>query len=376
MDIKQTKATKLAYSNLRSILMESIYLKYGKDYTRPTQIYGVLTNRCNLKCKMCYYWRKEPTEIPASYWIKALISLRKFTGFYHINLSGGEPLIKKDIFDILQACQENDISVGITTNGFLLNKNRVDKLIDNNIFNINISIDSMDENIHDKMRGIPGMHSRIMTNIDYLMEKKTKADHNTRVILKTIVCKDNLDGLDKVVEYAKHLGLTGVEFQPIMEWTEDSVEMMDINPVFLEDKIGRLIQMKQDGDPILNSVDVFKEGVQVYKENYELTHSEIQSKVEREEVCDSSTNKNNQRQCSVPLRNIFIDSNGDVALCPDVPSKIGNIKDCEIGEMWTSERTKKLRATLVNCRRKCYAACTVKRNLRDYYELFKRFSNI
>ena len=343
------KVLDLGISNIRNKIVESLYFNFGFDFTRPVQIYGVVNNRCNSKCKMCDYWRiKDPEELPASVWIKGLKSLKSFVGIFHINLSGGEVLLKKDFFEILEYCKKENISVGFTTNGLLLNRDNIQRILDLNVFNINISLDSMDDTINDGIRGFPGSLAKLKENIDILTAQKQKGRKASRIILKPTVCSENLNGLDKIVEYAQRMNLAGINFQPIFKWSKESEEMFKVEKKDLVAMIDKLVQMKKEGYNILNSEASIRQWLPHFNEEIPERNS----------------------PCTVALRNLNIISNGDVSMCGFRESKIGNIKNDDFREMWHSEKTQKLRKALVNCKRLCTATCVIKRSWKDYIDLF------
>ena len=91
-------------------------------------------------------------ELPAAVWTAFLKELKDFSGTFSINFSGGEPLLQTDLFEILEFCQRERIIAGIITNGLLLNGTNAKRLIDCGVFNINVSIDSMSDDVHDAMK--------------------------------------------------------------------------------------------------------------------------------------------------------------------------------------------------------------------------------
>jgi len=338
----------LIKNNFRNKLAELFYFRLGIDITHPVQIYGIINTRCNAKCKTCPYWRTNDfSELPASSWIKGLRSLKSFIGPFHINFSGGEPLLKKDLFEILEYCKKANISAGITTNGILLNKTNIPMLISLKLFNINISIDSMDSKIHDELRGVPGLLSKVKENVNYLNEYKERVKSSIRIVLKPLVFNQNIYELDKIVEYSNKMNLTGVNFQPILKWTKESEELFKVENNALNDIINKLIVMKREGYNILNSETSIKQWALHFSKSMPKRNS----------------------PCVVALRNLTIDPNGDISLCGFRSSKIGNINSDDINEIWYSKETRRLRKSLVDCKRLCMATCVVKRTWRDYAQL-------
>jgi len=341
----------LALINLRSKAREWAYLKVGLDVTRPVQIYGLVNNRCNAKCVMCDVWREENTpELPAATWMNMLGALKKFVGRYHINFSGGEPLLKNDFHEILAYCKARGILAGFTTNGLLLNGENMQRFLDLGLFNINISIDSMNDEMHDSLRGVPGMLEKVTANIGRLVEYKTKHNCDVRIIIKTVVFNRNLDDLAGIVEYARRMGLTGVNFQPVFKWSRQSEEMFQVNQDKLSGAVDNLIEMKKNGYDILNSEQSMRQWLSYFREE----------------------SPPRSRPCVVGLRNLTITAAGDLYLCGLCESTIGNAVDSDIRTIWYSPKARAVRRRLTQCKKLCTATCLVKRGWRDYFQLFLR----
>ncbi len=343
------KILKLGISNIRSIVANNIYLKTGLDFTYPVHIYATILFQCNSLCKMCTVWRHDKFELPASVWIKTFKNLRPFIGSLKVSFTGGEVLLKKDIFEIFEFCNKANIIFGITTNAILLDKKNVERLIDLKPFNINISVDSVVSEIYHEIRGVDAL-DKIKANIDYLMEYKEKVGSDTIINIKSIVCKENLGFLDKTVEYAKEKNFTGITFDPIVKVREEAEEMFKVDKKILPHMIDKLIQMKKEGYNILNSEESIRQWVNYF---------------------DDIAIMRNSRQCLVPLRSLYIFPKGNVKLCEYVDTVIGNIKNDDIKSLLHSKKTRELKKEMVNCKRSC--AYCVKRTIKDYFTLVSKF---
>lgn len=346
-------ATRLAIANVKSVAAQSAYLRLGLDFTRPVQTYALMTTRCNARCKMCGFWREKPwAELPTEIWLRYLKQLKAFSGTFSINFSGGEPLLRRDIYDVLNFCRNEGIIAGITTNGILVNKQNTPKLIDARLFNINVSLDSLRDEIHDGMRGVPGLLNKLRYNLDSLMDYKETSGSDVRVLLKPIVCAETLPGLDGLVQYAKDLKMTGVSFQPIFDWSDDCKEMSKVPLGLLDETVEKLAGMKKEGYPILNSEASIRQWSDYFRGKWPEQRS----------------------PCTVALRDLFVYPGGDAIFCGDCNGVIGNIAQNDIRSIWFSAEARKLRRQLVKCKRFCLNTCVVKRSLRDYVSIFLRLS--
>src|SRR5262245_1365075 len=92
----------LGWKHAKNHLAEELYLKTGIDHTKPTTFYGLVNERCNVKCRFCEYWRLESykDEMTIEEWQRALSSVKHFVGEFSISFSGGEPFIKNGFVDL------------------------------------------------------------------------------------------------------------------------------------------------------------------------------------------------------------------------------------------------------------------------------------
>ena len=133
----------LGTKHVRNAFSEELYLRTGRDITRPVSIFAEVVERCNYKCRYCDYWRRPNyrDEMSIDEWKGALASLKEFIGSYHIEFAGGEPYIKKGFIDLLEFCKEQYIHWGVTTNGGRSHFLRGDQeVITRHLFNKGIQI--------------------------------------------------------------------------------------------------------------------------------------------------------------------------------------------------------------------------------------------
>ena len=351
---EKSRLVRLALANMRSKFAERLFIRTGWDFTRPVQIYAILTTRCNARCKMCTYWRDEvEQELPAEDWIRAFRSLKHLSGSYHVQFCAAEALMREDLFEILHATRALGVTSGITTNGLLLNDRNIEKLLAVDIFNINISIDSMNPDIHDSLRGVEGLLEKVKQNVQNLAQAIKSSGKNTRIIIRPLVCSENIDNVHEVIEFASSVGASGVNFQPMVKWSPESEKLMQIPPASVRGLVDRLIEMKRDGYPIINSVA----SMQLWTEHF------------------SGQMPANLAPCRVPLRNLSLLPNGDVLLCQSHLTPLGNIATGDVGDMWRSElgKSERLRITK-QCTEFCTGTSTVRKSLRDYIDFFQRLS--
>jgi MoaA/NifB/PqqE/SkfB family radical SAM enzyme len=346
--MKASTLARLGWKHTKNHLAEIIYLQTGRDLTRPVTFYGLVNERCNVKCRFCEYWRLEEyqDEMSIEEWQTALLSIKEFVGEYSINFSGGEPLIKPGFIDLMVWCHEQGIHSGVTTNGSPLTRKNAKRLAEAEPFNINISVDAPNAELHDYLRGYSGLFEKLSNGIKYLRDERDAAGLDFPIVIKSTINSKNFRLLPDIVEWAKEIGATAVNFQPMDRWTQETYDELWIEEEEhgdLQEVINTLIGMKREGAPILNSEFIL-----------ELTTPHF-----REEKAPPES-----LPCVVGMRDFFIRTNGDIELCFFYPA-VGNIKEQSAKEIWYGEKAQKVRKETVECDRLCLYTCLSQKKLKD-----------
>ena len=129
----------------------------GKVGTKTRGIDLNLNNACNLRCKYCF------TNSPKGDHVKEYLSPKVIgnladqadeLGYFEFDLQGGELLLRPDLlFETLEAIKPERFYLYLTTNGYYLDRKMAEKLAKFQVSRVSVSIDSMDEKVHDDIRG-------------------------------------------------------------------------------------------------------------------------------------------------------------------------------------------------------------------------------
>ena len=146
---------------------ESDHLRYhADDRTGPVVVYNC-TSRCNLRCLHCYSSSEasrdsgELTTAQAKQLLPQLAELRCPVVLF----SGGEPLLRDDLFELLAEAKQLGLRSVISTNGTLLDSATAEKLAEQGVSYVGISIDGA-EKFHDKFRQVQGCFKQALTGIE------------------------------------------------------------------------------------------------------------------------------------------------------------------------------------------------------------------
>jgi radical SAM protein with 4Fe4S-binding SPASM domain len=126
-----------------------------------------LTWRCPLTCPHCYLVGSHADELSKEAWIKVL-DQAKSLAIAQVVLSGGEPMIRRDFNDILQAARSRGFAVLVKTTGILLTEQTVDLFADLGWIMVDISLHSIEPHVHDAFTGLPGSWNRAAAAIESL----------------------------------------------------------------------------------------------------------------------------------------------------------------------------------------------------------------
>jgi MoaA/NifB/PqqE/SkfB family radical SAM enzyme len=128
-----------------------------KEYL-PRLVFWETTKGCNLRCVHCRATALDhmsPEDLSTREGFELLDQIRSFSKPI-IVLSGGEPLYRKDIFDIASYGTEKGLRMVLATNGTMVTKEIAQKIVDSGIKRVSISIDGAKSSTHDDFRKIPG----------------------------------------------------------------------------------------------------------------------------------------------------------------------------------------------------------------------------
>jgi MoaA/NifB/PqqE/SkfB family radical SAM enzyme len=155
------------------------------------------TYKCNSKCEFCKIWKDDKLKntLDASYKNarKNLDDLKKI-GVKTIDFTGGEPLLNKELFDLLSYAKKRDFFIKLSTNG-LLYPQKADELkgLPNRIY---ISFDTTDPDEYERIRGIDGF-SKVLESIEIAKRM------NQELCLLYTVTNENIKNISSIVEFCK-----------------------------------------------------------------------------------------------------------------------------------------------------------------------------
>jgi len=183
-------------------------LKMVLEEGGPGMCLFTITNACNARCRFCGFSRD---LLPRQSWsflkLQAAydaIDILYQQGVRYLAIQGGEPTLHADLPFIIKHAATLKMQTLLVTNGFLLTQNRVSELVACGVSGFVISVDSMDANVHESNRGLPGLCARIRTANRFIQANG--------LVSTASVTMSRLVDYNKIPDFLKSLGFLSVTF--------------------------------------------------------------------------------------------------------------------------------------------------------------------
>lgn len=179
--------------------MRPVALKRG---CRPRLVFWELTSGCNLRCGHCRATTAEllsPDDLSLAECLRVVDELAGYAPL-DLVLGGGEPLWRRDIFEIASHAAARDLRVGLATNGTLVDEAMAERIRAAGIERVAVSLDGASAETHDRFRGIPGAFECAVRGLRFLKEAGVSTQINTTAT------RFNAGEIAGLVEFAERLG--------------------------------------------------------------------------------------------------------------------------------------------------------------------------
>ncbi len=284
----------------------------------PSLISWNLTRMCNLRCPHCYMegGRKAENELTTEECL-GLIDDMKALGTEMLILTGGEPLLRKDIYDIARYASNRGIWVVMGTNGVLVTDKVVEKMIECGVQGVAISIDSLEPEKHNHFRGGPDAWEYSVRALEICRA------NGLQVLVQTTVMDMNYAEIPQMLAFAREKGAWSFNLYFLVQ-TGRGQQMSDLSPERTEAMLSNLVDWQDQYRPMLVRSKCAPQFKQIA---YERGAGGLES-----------------GGCMAGTQYCRIAPQGDVTPCPYMTVVAGNVRDQSFGEIWrTSSVLQELR---------------------------------
>ena len=275
----------------------------------PLVISWNVTANCNLKCAHCYINAGEKKTIDelSTDAAKMLIHQIAEVSKPLLILSGGEPLLRKDIFELVRYGADRGLKMAMGSNGMLIDDAVARNLKNAGITTVSISLDSRGPSLHDEFRGVEGSWQRAIEAIKALRR------NNVITQVNTTVTKQNYNEINDIMTLAEKMGVENFHLFFLVP-TGRGTRIEDITPDMYETMIDSTFRMA-----LQHNLNVKPSCAPQFMRIAQETGVDMKRWV---------------RGCMAGLYYCRIYPTGEVTPCPYLPIKLGNIRETSFKEIW------------------------------------------
>jgi len=287
----------------------------GREPVRPTTCTLQVTARCQLDCYHCSAARfksADREELTTEEW-RDVVRQAEDLGVNNIVLTGGEPLLRKDIFDLVRAVNPDRANAAMFTNGLLLTDEKVARLREAGLFSVMVSLDDVRPERHDELRRAPGGYRKAIEGLKHALAG------GLLVGISTYATPDDVrEGrAEQMVELAREIGV-------------HEITIFDTVPT------GKLLPLEQR---LLLSEEDKRQLVEIERKyNAMEGYPHV--------ITQAFINGPDGAGCFAGYIQFYMTAYGDVNPCDFTPLTFGNIRDEPLVAIW-----ERLRAHPAYCQR-------------------------
>lgn len=207
----------------------------------------IVTDNCNSRCITCTEWRQKSSNELSLGEISSVLTQLKQLGVRGISITGGEPLLRKDVTDIVRKCSTLRFEdIQILTNGLLLTPDLAEELLESGVTTMGISLDGLKET-NDSVRGIEGSFEKVVSALKMVGELRDKKYHSTELYVATTLMKPTLNQIIPLANLVRDLKV------------EINFNLIDNSPYFFQIDISDfLIEDQNELDRVVDELHELK----------------------------------------------------------------------------------------------------------------------
>jgi MoaA/NifB/PqqE/SkfB family radical SAM enzyme len=314
----------------------------------PTTITIEVTYSCNLRCKTCWFYGNK--GILGKNRVIQYLSLRELKKIVdniawfrpYIYLTGGEPLLNKEIYRFISYAKKKGLAIGLVTNGTLLNRENAKKLVESGIDFITISLDGP-EKIHNKIRGSKCFKKTVEGITNLIKERESKK--LPIITLNCTISDFNYLYLEDIVRLGENIRADIVALQHPCFLRKNTIALH--HAIFGREfgESNNLVDGYENNSALKIDFSKLNEIIQKIKEKQKKVKIRLYQDFSPEQIkkyYETEAAVNNR--CVNPWFAATIKPNGDVTPC--LGYVVGNIKNEKFSEIWNNHKFQQFRKVL------------------------------
>ncbi|MFC2171012.1 radical SAM protein [Acidobacteriota bacterium] len=317
----------------------SRFLAYSRGAGAPLWCSFAITENCNCRCEYCDFWWEKKPDLSFE---EVALAVRRLAegGVYYLSFAGGEPLLRKDMPEIVKLTTDLGMRASLTTNGTVGGLSLYEEIMRCKLSAVTFSLDGSTEEIHESFRKACSFR-RVIRSIRHALEARAAGGFPTLVSIVTVVHKRNHQDIETIWRLGREIGVDKHYFQPIWTVYEDTEFMNRFG--FSENDGPLLEEIRQRLRGLKNS------NLTQYFDLFPSFYG------------DYSAVMNNA--CYAGRAFIHVDGRGNVSPCSMIGSPLGNLMDNGLRDILSTPASRKIfeACSKYRCPR-CSLMCYIERN--------------
>jgi MoaA/NifB/PqqE/SkfB family radical SAM enzyme len=286
----------------------------------------IVTYRCDLACAMCDLPargdRKRELDTEG---MKGVLDGFRDLGVLGVGITGGEPLLRPDLCDLIRHGDRRGMLMHVNTNGTLVTADVARSFSDLGVASVNVSLDGPTAEVHDRLRGRPGSFRRVLTAITHLAAVPGRT---YRIAVTCALGRENAGLAPALLARARDVGADRVGFLPVHDFPANRVAT------------GESLA------PALPQDDLLLDNSPAYLALFSRAYGGAPNPV----------------PCTAPRTSVVVDCYGEVFPCVPLNAARRAVGRGDVRRVWRSETYRRARRALKGCRA-CYWNCHTELNL-------------
>ena len=319
---------------------EHIASYFKSQLSAPVSVSAQITFNCNARCLHCFVSApQEPVnELSTEEWKQVIDELHELNVF-GISFTGGDPLLREDLEELVEYSEKYDINTSIQTNGFKLIDSKIEKLVSAGLRGVYLSLDGLDEETHDFFRCLKGSYHRVIHAIKVLVREKVTLQVNTTLT------RLNCHQIPEIIKYLNELGVPRLNLMRLIPIgrTSDNLSLRLTEKEHIE-----LLREIYEKDQELGGIFiVYPELPAAYYERSLGLDGYVELK-----------KKSKIGWCAAAITSCTISPTGDVMPCDvSIGVSLGNVRQTSFKEVWENSPILRALRTLAKRQQKPCSRC-------------------
>ena len=313
----------------------------------------MVTYRCNYNCVMCDFPQQCAERVRAGEQELDTDSFCRIIGEFArlgtpgLGFTGGEPMLRADIYDLLACSRQHGMITHLNTNGYFIDDGAAARLIEIGVDSVNISLDGARPETHDRIRNHSGAFERATAAVAHLHRQRRQEGAFLRVKIVAVIDASNIDEVPEMIRLSRELGADCIEFIPRQPLAAADLPINRNVPV---------------DEALLNKVDTMVAHIRkAAQEGFGIENSPAHLRLFRSAFAGVPS----PVRCRAGYNSLLVDCYGDVFPCfPFIGwgKAAGNVRDASLVDLWHSPEYQHHRDCVATCH-DCYLNGQLELNL-------------